>query len=464
MTDRDYVRELDSTSAILDLGQTSAFVNTTDLADMKSVLDGINDDDDETSPVEVDTTGKYRGYVPWGQDNQLPYNIIKLIKGDEVLSQNKHFNSLICYGSGLSYKTKLKEEVTNEDIVRFFKYNRPSKYFLDQCFDMKYFLFSVSVIIVDFEGKKINKIIHKEACHCRFETCNPKNGKIEHLYYGDFRDKTPTMEELEIIPVLDYYDPIGDLEVRFGRMPNEKGEKEVPTKERKFAIVNRFPTVDNKYYPFHPSWSIFKSGWYKYKRYVPVAKLSKLENGAKVKYHVEIHRDYWKNLFDEEKITSDEDKKARKLTEYKNIKDFLTGIENSGKVWVSGYYVDPNGKETRMIRIILVDTTKEGGDFIEDSAEASNMMCYADAVHPAMIGATPGKSQGNYSGSVQRELFTIKQALEKPYHDVLLEPYIIIKEFNNWEDIVFDITIITLTTLDKGKDTEENTMREQTNN
>jgi len=145
------------------------------------------------------------------------------------------------------------------------------------------------------------------------------------------------------------------------------------------------------------------------------------------------------------------------------VKNFLTGLENSGKLWITGFYVDQKGNEVKMVRINVIDTSKEGGDWIEDSEEASNMICYADNIHPTLVGATPGKNKSNFSGSVQRELFTMKQALEKPYHDILLESLFVIKEYNEWTDFIYDIPVITLTTLDKGSDTEEQTMRQENN-
>ena len=74
-------------------------------------------------------------------------------------------------------------------------------------------------------------------------------------------------------------------------------------------------------------------------------------------------------------------------------------------------------------------------------------------VHPNMVGATPGKSQMNNSGSDKRELFNLKQAIEKPWHDVMSVPYHVTMHFNGW-DSQFDITIpmIEMTTLDKNKE------------
>ena len=38
-------------------------------------------------------------YIPWGGDNQMPYNIIDLIESDETMSTCHMFNAEVCYGS-----------------------------------------------------------------------------------------------------------------------------------------------------------------------------------------------------------------------------------------------------------------------------------------------------------------------------------------------------------------------------
>ena len=101
-----------------------------------------------------------------------------------------------------------------------------------------------------------------------------------------------------------------------------------------------------------------------------------------------------------------------------------------------------------MVRINIIDTKKEGGDWIEDAEEAANFLCYAQGVHPHLNGATPGKNKGSQSGSDKRELFTMKQAIEKPVRDLLLEPLVLVADVNGVPDIM-------LTTLDQGTDAKE---------
>lgn len=144
--------------------------------------------------------------------------------------------------------------------------------------------------------------------------------------------------------------------------------------------------------------------------------------------------------------------------EKENIKNFVSGIENSGKVWITGYYIDPNGREVRMVRINVVETGKEGGDWSEDIQEASNITCYGDNIHPNLVGATPGKGQSNNSGSDKRELFTLKQALEIPFHDLMNIPHNIVIEYNGWSEKVYpDVPMVLLTTLDQNTDAKQKT-------
>ena len=58
-------------------------------------------DDDGTTPiVSVEVGGKEYTYVPFGCENQLPYELINNIGRSSVMAQNKLFNVLTCYGMG----------------------------------------------------------------------------------------------------------------------------------------------------------------------------------------------------------------------------------------------------------------------------------------------------------------------------------------------------------------------------
>jgi len=420
-------------------------------------------DYEDVKPADVKKS--YRGMVPWGEDNDQPYQMLEKIRADEVMSSNMWFNVCTAYGKGFVV-TENGEKITDKDKKKFFRRNNMVKYWAEQFTDVKHFFFTVLVLILDGEGNKIVQIRHKEAINCRFETCNPKTGRIEHIFFANWKDN-PNDDDIEAIPMLDEDDPIGDLLVRLGREPNPKtGNKDEKTKDRKFAMVNRIPTPGLKYYPFPYYAATFNSGWATLKAMIPMAKIAKMTNGMVIKYLVELHKDYFDKLYRVENITDPVKKKARKKTEIENIKNFLSGLENQNKSWFSTYYIDPNGKEQKMVRIERIGGEKEGGDYIEDSEEAANIVCYAQGVHPSLIGATPGKTKGSFSGSDKRELFTMKQAMERLPRDIMMVPFYVLNEVNGW-DLDYDIPDLMLTTLDQKTDAKDATSKptgDDTNN
>ena len=55
-------------------------------------------------------------YMPWGGDNQMPFDILNLIESDETLSTCQIFNAEVCYGSGLEYRAESAEPRVKSEI------------------------------------------------------------------------------------------------------------------------------------------------------------------------------------------------------------------------------------------------------------------------------------------------------------------------------------------------------------
>ena len=126
-------------------------------------------------------------YVPWGADDQMPFDIIKLIESDETLSTCQMFNAEVCYGSGLVYDTNgCGKSVVNE-VEEFGLDNDLASYFLGVCQDFKHFGFAVSVILLNESGTKVVRILRKEACYVRFAPAN-KEGVIPQVLYANWRN------------------------------------------------------------------------------------------------------------------------------------------------------------------------------------------------------------------------------------------------------------------------------------
>ena len=397
--------------------------------------------EDNTQAVSL---GDKDYYMPWGNDNRMPYEILDLIENDETVATCLMWNAQMCYGSGLQYNTENAKKKVAADVEEWLMENSLTSYFLGVAQDMKHWGFAISVIILSKNRTRIARLIRKEACYCRFAKADDKTGTIKKVYYGAWREEVKK-EDVETIPLLDELNPWGDL----------KGRIAENTKDEKFAIVTRIPTADHTYYPI-PYWAaIFKSNWYDIKRLIALAKKSKIKNSAPIRYLVEISDKYFERLFKSESITDPVERQKRVVRAKQEIIDFVSGTENSGKVWFSGFWVTPDGKENHDVMITRVDDKKEGGDWESDIQESVNMICFTFQVHSNLVGSVPGKSQMNNSGSDKRELYTIAQALQKPYHDLLFLVHRIIIKFNGWEGVVPEVPFIQLTTLDEGTDAKE---------
>lgn len=383
-------------------------------------------------------------YVPWGGDNQMPFNILDLIEKDETLATCQIFNAEVCFGSGLQYDCAQASASVKSEVEDFTLDNDLASYFLGVCQDFKHFGIAVSVIILNEDGTKIVRLLRKEACYCRFAPADA-SGKIPKILYANWRKVVSSRSDIEVIDLLDPAAPWADLQTRL----------EKHSKTRKFAIVSRIPTVDSTYYPIPYYAALFKGKWYNIKQLIGIAKEAKLKNHAPIKYQIEISAKYWESIFRAEGITDRRKQQERIVKEKQSILDFLTGAENSGKAWFSTFYITPDGKEQHDVVITKIDDSKEGGDWETDIQEAINMICFTMRVHSNLVGSVPGKAQTNNSGSDKRELYTIAQALQKPYHDLLFTVHRIIIRFNKWQGVTVDVPFMQLTTLDEHQDAKQ---------
>lgn len=412
----------------------------------------------ESNELSVATTldGKHQ-YVTWGNNNMLPYDIINLIEGDETLSTCQVFNAEVCYGAGLEYCTKGATKKVADEVEDFLLDNPLADYFLGVCQDFKHFNFAVSVIILNQDGTRIVELHRKPACYCRFAPVNPRTGKIEKIIFAPFRNLTKD-SDIEEIELLDPRSPWRDLQERLALRAtpaNRAGTQRTAT--RKFAILSRFPGVDSLYYPIPHYAALFRGNWYNIKRLIGEAKQAKLKNAAPIKYVISVSPRYWENLFASHHIVDTKEQQKLMNEKKQEMLDFLTDVENSGTVLFTPKSISLDGKgETDDIVVTSIDSkTKQGGDWESDIAEAVNMVCFTMRVHSNLVGSVPGKAQTNNSGSDKRELYTIAQALQKPYHDLLFLVHRIIIRFNGWKGVHVQCPFIQLTTLDEHADAKK---------
>ena len=416
-------------------------------------------------PEDILTIDKYR-IVPWGYNNILPNEVICKIGRSEVVSANLEFNVLVGYGTGLKPMRRVlengklqgyEEVFDNDDILEFFEDNDLQGYLLEQMSDLKTFYNVFPEIILSNDKKSIVSLRSKEAAFSRWGQMDKSAGRITKHYYSSEWDDNPTKDNIIVSDVLDRYNPLASLN---GYL--KKGNY----KELRFIIPIDFPSPGRAYYQRSPWWSIFHSGWYDFSIMVPEAKKALMKHRFAVKYIIYISPKYFEKIFKEEGIDSSDKEavQARVDQEHQNFSDFLTGSDKAGKGLVAlkeMIHSASGAKEEKYIEVVPVKLDNEGGEFLDDSEEVSNIISYVMGTHSSLIGSTPGKNKGSFSGTDKRELFLMKQALMKPFRDRLLRPLTLIKRFNKWDkDIVFAIPDIELTTLDNNKSGKQETTTE----
>lgn len=376
--------------------------------------------------------------MPWGADNCMPYDIMELIDVDETISTCMNFNAEVAFAAGIRYE-HLPNPVLEKEVKKFTRRNNLCRIFFGHCADMKMFDFCVSLIFLNNKRDKIEKVIRKHAAYCRFGVAD-KNGKIPYIVYANWRNQV-NKDNCEVIPVLDEDDLFFDLQNQIKKHPDQYV----------YAVISKVPKSSSTYYPIPAYASIFKSDWFDIKKIIGKAKKAKLKNSAPIKYHIEVNAGYWRRACEAAGLTDNlKCKEYIKLLK-KQMIDFLSGSDNAGKVLFSQTTLTPDGREVPEIKVNKISEEKEGGDFTTDIQEAINMICFSMRVHSNLVGSVPGKAQSNNSGSDKRELYTIAQTLQKPYHTIMLEVHDLICNFNDWA-VTPKVDIIQLTTLDKHSD------------
>ena len=395
-------------------------------------------------------------FVQWGDHNDLPLQVIRKVYKNVTTSANIEFNSRLGVGDGIMVYKKVRngnkievQEVLESEAPEIFDFMlrcNMTRSIQEQIADLT--MFGDANIELSLSADcKVVMMAHKELCYSRLSETNDR-GDIEwHGYSADWSKGAPS--DVLITPYLDRRRPYLDLLQKIGKAAGDDG-KFRDSGNRRFIMSMSQPVPGRFYYNKPFWWSIFEAGWYDFACAIPEFKRALINNQMVIKYHIQIADNFFPEMFKDAGVTKPEEQETLKKDFLKKLDDFLAGTKNAGKSLVSQFRYSRTGdKELQGIKVIPIDNGLKGGEYINDSEEVSNIICYAMGVHPSLIGANPGKN-GTISGSEARELFIIKQSLLKPLRDALVMPLYIAKTLNNWDkDIHFAIPNLMLTTLDQ---------------
>lgn len=400
-------------------------------------------------------------FKPRGFDDDMPYNVMKKVLKNVTSAANIEFKTLVGFGEGVKVYKRYRDEATKNikvtevlpeeypEVFEFLENNSVDKFTIELMNDLRIFYDGfVEYVFNKEERPKIVQVRVLENSYSRITKVDGKRRKsLWHGYCSGWYKRD--WEDLTVTPLLDRNYPLLDMKMRKGLVPNEDGLIKDEGDTRLVQMVS-IPTPGHSFYAFPYWWSVFLSGWYDFSNAVITFKKELIQNELAVKYVVYIQASFWDKLY-EKAGAADERKKQRAKEDFLSaLENFLSGSKNAGKTFVSDFrYGAMNAEEMKDILISKVDNGNRGGDYIEDSEESSNVMCYAMGIHSSILGNSPGKSK-NINGTEARELFTIQQALSRLFQRMAVQPLEIVKAVNGWpKELVFGIENLRLTTLDK---------------
>lgn len=438
------------------------------LVKLMDSTDVVTDKENNSLPVVCNNRKNPIYFMPRGRNNNMMYDVMRKVGANVTVGSNIEHKTKVILGDGvLVYRKKrneqgkiVREEVLESEAPEIFEFMENNDYEqirTEIANDLAIFYDAYVEYLFDRnERPRLVQVKSKEATCSRISELDDKSGKSEwHGYSAEWHKGTPT--DVIATPLLDRQAALCDLKTRMGLLPNADGKKEV-AKERNFVHNLRVNTPGRFYYSRPYWWSVFASGWYDFSSAIPVYKRALIKNQMALRYIVYIKETFWDKLYKGMKLTDDNAKTEARKKFLEDMENFLAGEENAGKGFVSEFRYDKiKGFEDKDVIISQLDNKQQlGGEYIEDSEEVSNTLCYAMGVHPSIIGASPGKSK-SINGTEARELFIIEQALMKRYQELTLQPLYVAKIMNDWpKDVYFSVINCQLTTLDKGTGAEKN--------
>jgi len=393
--------------------------------------------------------------APWGLQNLLPQTVMDKIESVEIIGTNSDFNARVCYGNGPKVARLMRDEsgkirdwaeVTEGKEYDWFLENNVPQLTLEILTDLSYFHNAFPLFVFDKNFTGIKRMLHREAMFSRWGLDD--KDQIKWLLYSSKWDKSPGSipdnADIEKSYVIDEFAAVKDIRTQMAA----KAYKRV-------CMALYLPSPGRPYYSY-PNWySVFRSGWYDNIAAIPELKKAILEHNLGIRYIIYASDKYFTYREQQAGVPADDIAKRIELKKkvVKELNDFACGAENQGKAMTVLKEMTGNGNtEEKYIHIETINDMVKEGEFLTDYETVANVISYAMGVHPSLIGAVPGKNSNSLSGSNIREIYLMKQAQMRPYIDLVLRPFSIVKQINGWDkDIAIVLPEYIFTTLDQNK-------------
>lgn len=408
-----------------------------------------------TSPQLATEVNSQNWYIPWGQGNQLPQEMLNVIKKDPVMPQLIKWKASVAAGRGVRAVQVIDVDQNGQEIYRFindpeikaFQSNPQIYRWLLEAYTDIYSLGNQgSEMILSKDRNKFTNIVHQEMKYARY--LERKNGVVTNVCLNA---NWPSVQENDkystILPVIDIY----------GLDPVEQVRQD--TNKYKFWYPGSYPSAGDDLYQVPSWWSLEESGIMAIRRAIPKFKKSMLERRMMLLYHVQIPASWWDLRFKGFRDKTEQEKRTIQRKVLSDLNKALTDPENAGKAFLTEYDVDLNGKEKGVWKIVPIKDGEKDGKYLEDFHESTANVFYGHGVDPTLPGFASSEMGQRSGGSDKREAWLLYQESIISDRQIVTSQLDFMAEYNGWKSRYEDFKWIhldkVLTTLDTGAGTKK---------
>lgn len=367
-------------------------------------------------------------WVIWGKDNRFPEHVMADLRESTVAKRILDRRASIHVGAGLYYYTidideggkRIKRPLYIPEIEDFMDMNNSFTVQKQLANDLETFFNAMPVYSLNTTKTKIAGLSFRKMFHTRIGKPNEKSHKVEHVCYS-YNWPNPSAEKKEI-KTYDIFNPL---------KPLAKTHTVTPL---------RYNTSDECLFYELAIWDgIRQNGFLDIEILVPKLKKHIFQNQAILKYHVKIPYDYWTRKYGKEEWIkmNKKSRDAAVASELEKMDEFLSGVKNSGKSFISFYGHDPiTGKPFPGFEISAIDNKLKSDDYLPDASAAITAVCFAMGYDPTNMGSVMADKRGSGgSGSDKREALANLQSSMLVDRYVSLEPMRLITRVNKWNEV-----------------------------
>lgn len=424
---------------------------------------------------------------PWGDNNEMPWEIADDIRNCGVLAAALDAKARIGNGKGIApflltnIDSDGKEEleyVDDDQVHDWLEQNESFEFGYDSSYDKHAYGWTCGSYVLNFKKDQITRVKRHDVFEARLEKRDPATRLIQNLYLSADWRLSGTV-----------YNPKKEARIKLLEEGNEFAQLTEALKANsnllEYGFINRTLRNGSQYYPI----PTYRSGraWVSIARSVPAFKRAMYAQQMSIKYIVIIHPKFFEDKYgqlDWNKYTADKKKELR--SEYnEKINAYLAGENNAYKSIITGGFTDNTGILVPYVSITAIDSKTPGGEYLPDSGAANSEILFALMINPALMGAgnPGGKAYGDTSGgSNVRESFLVQIMIMEAERRLNSSVFNVVKKFNGWSKrlevnrtvtpvtgaatpqskivkprLVFRYPTGLLTTLDTGKSTKTET-------